>query len=141
MTKKSAKGKKSRPATNGSEQIKKAEQLRTVKAKEAVIAALTETCGIVTSACQHAEVGRTQFYKWMKEDPEFAQQVKDIENVALDFVESKLMENIENNDVASVIFFLKTKGKNRGYVERQEVEHDVAKGKRITLEVKADEEV
>ena len=36
--------------------------------------------------------------------------------------ESKLMENINGNDNTSIIFFLKTKGKKRGYVEKQEVE-------------------
>ena len=41
----------------------------------------------------------------------------------LDFAESKLIEHINNNDITSLIFFLKTKGKKRGYVER--TEHDV----------------
>ena len=41
----------------------------------------------------------------------------------LDFAESKLIEHINNNDITSLIFFLKTKGKKRGYIERSE--HDV----------------
>ena len=32
----------------------------------------------------------------MKDDEDFARQVKDIENIALDFVESKLFENIRD---------------------------------------------
>ena len=41
----------------------------------------------------------------------------------LDLAESKLIENISDNDNTAIIFYLKTKGKNRGYVERQEVDH------------------
>jgi len=44
------------------------------------------------------------------------------ENV-LDLAESKLIENINDNDNTAIIFYLKTKGRNRGYVERQEIAH------------------
>ncbi len=33
----------------------------------------------------------------------------------------KLMEAVENGEIAAIIFRLKTKGKKRGYVERQEL--------------------
>ena len=38
--------------------------------------------------------------------------------------ESKLYENVKKGDVTSIIFLLKTLGKSRGYVERQEIIHD-----------------
>jgi len=47
-----------------------------------------------------------------------------------DLTEMKLMENIRNNDTTSIIFRLKTKGKNRGYIEKHQVDH-TTKGKSL----------
>jgi hypothetical protein len=43
----------------------------------------------------------------------------------LDLAEEKLMINIDEAKEASIFFFLKTKGKDRGYVERQEIDAKV----------------
>ena len=91
--------------------------------KRRVIEALTKTMGIVTRACEMAEISRTQFYHWCKTDPDFAEQVKSIEDIALDYAESKLFENIKSKRETSIIFYLKTKGRKRGYNEKIEVEN------------------
>jgi len=93
---------------------------KTEQHKKAVLEALEKSLGVVTTACKKVGIGRTQFYNWLKDDEVFAKQVKDIENIALDFVESKLFENIRDGKTSETIFYLKTKG-NRGYVERQEI--------------------
>lgn len=89
--------------------------------KENVLQALEVSLGVVTSACRKADVSRTIFYQWIKDDEEFARKVKDIEDIALDFVESQLFKQIKEENTAATIFYLKTKGKNRGYSERQEI--------------------
>ena len=89
--------------------------------KESLLAALEQSLGVVTVACREAHIPRSTYYKWLNEDREFADQVADIENVALDFAESKLHNQISDNNTSATIFYLKTKGKNRGYVERQEI--------------------
>ena len=89
--------------------------------KESMLKALEQSLGVVNSACKIAEVPRSTFYKWMKEDQEFAKEVEDIANVALDFAESQLYKQIADNSTAATIFYLKTKGKKRGYIERQEI--------------------
>jgi hypothetical protein len=89
--------------------------------KESLLKALEKSLGIVTVACKNADIPRSTYYKWINEDAEFAAAVRDIENVALDYAESKLHKQIGDNSTAATIFYLKTKGKKRGYVERQEI--------------------
>jgi len=89
--------------------------------KKAMIAALEKSLGIVTSACKIVGISRNTFYNYCKDDKIFKAKVDDIENIALDFAESKLHNMIASENTAAVIFYLKTKGKKRGYIERNEV--------------------
>lgn len=89
--------------------------------KKAMLEALEKSLGVVTSACKKVGVGRTTFYDWLKTDEEFAKQVNDIQNIALDYAESQLHKQIGEGSTSATIFYLKTKGKSRGYVERQEI--------------------
>lgn len=91
--------------------------------KKALIDALEKSLGVVTTACKIVGIDRTTFYRYLKDDEDFAKKVQEIENVTLDFVESQLHKQIKENSTAATIFFLKTKGKKRGYIERQEIEH------------------
>jgi len=60
-------------------------------------------------------------YEWCKEDTTFKDLVENAKELAIDSVEAKLFNLIEANDTTATIFFLKTRGKNRGYIERQEI--------------------
>jgi|TARA_R100000700_G_C3177201_1_gene152290 predicted transcriptional regulator len=90
--------------------------------KEILLKALEQSLGVVTVACKKSDIPRSTYYKWLKEDEEFKKQVKEIENVALDFAESQLHQQIQDNSTAATIFYLKTKGKSRGYVEKSELD-------------------
>jgi hypothetical protein len=98
-------------------------QSKKEKNKKALIDALEKSLGVVTTACKIVGVDRGTFYNYLKDDEDFAKKVQEIENVTLDFVESQLHKQIKENSTAATIFFLKTKGKKRGYVERQEIDH------------------
>jgi hypothetical protein len=90
--------------------------------KEAMIKALEASLGVVTIACEKLKLPRSTFYKWINEDEKFAKKVKDIENITLDFAESQLHNQIKSGNTSATIFYLKTKGKKRGYVEKSELD-------------------
>lgn len=91
--------------------------------KKAMVDALEKSLGIVTTACKSCDVARSTHYDWMKEDEEYKSAVESIGDIALDFAESQLHKQIQGGEVSSTIFYLKTKGKKRGYVEKQEIDH------------------
>ena len=91
--------------------------------KKALIEAMRSSLGVVTTACKKVGVDRTTYYRYYRDDEDFRNAVDDVENIALDFVESQLHKQIKEGSTAATIFYLKCKGKKRGYVEKQEIEH------------------
>ena len=111
---------------------------KTEQHKKAMLDALEKSLGIVTTACKKVGIGRTQYYQWLKDDSKFSLAVDDIQNIALDFAESKLHEQNGSGNTSATIFYLKTKGKKRGYIERSEL--DVSADDRIKIEIAPFEE-
>lgn len=122
----------------------------TEQQKRKLLDMLKTTLGVVETACQRAGIGRTTHYDWLKRDKKYRAEVNSIEDVALDFGETQLHKlmmgytqpdtkvflNSDSKqpilvpivkhigpDAGAVIFFLKSKGKKRGYVEKSQVEH------------------
>lgn len=95
----------------------------TAKLKAKMLKALEQTLGIVSRAATVAGIERTVHYTWLKEDPDYKHAVENLDDVAIDFAESQLHKRIKNGSDAAIIFFLKTKAKKRGYIERQEISH------------------
>jgi len=102
--------------------------------KKGLIEALTKSLGVVTTACESVGVSRTTYYKYYSTDKQFKERVDSIADEAIDFVESQLFELIRTGNVAATIFFLKTKGKKRGYTERQDDEISTNNDNNITVE-------
>ena len=90
--------------------------------KKALLKALEQSLGVVTTACKKCNITRKTYYVYLAEDKDFAESVSDIQNIALDFAESKLHKSISEDNLTAVIFYLKTKGKCRGYIEKSEIE-------------------
>ncbi len=110
--------------------------------KKQLLEALETYKGIVSTACKSVGLSRTTFYDYVNEDPEFSKAVDAVNESAIDFVEGKLFEKIngitmlgkggsgdEDDDEptytlppsdTAIIFYLKTKGRKRGYVEKVE---------------------
>ena len=85
------------------------EQNRTQIAKKQMLKALESSLGVVTTALKTTDLSRTNFYKWMKEDEEFAQKVADIQNIAEDFIKSKYYECVKDKVPSVVIHAAKTR--------------------------------
>jgi len=98
--------------------MNKNEQLK----KEQLLTALEKSLGIVSTACQSVGISRTTYYKYYADDKDFKQSVDGISELAIDCAESQLFELIKSGNITAIIFYLKTKGKKRGYVEKQELE-------------------
>lgn len=77
----------------------------------------------ITATCAALNISRRTFYNKKEKSKTLQELLSEADESMLDFAESKLIEHINNNDITSLIFFLKTKGKKRGYIER--TEHDV----------------
>lgn len=90
--------------------------------KLTAINVLKKSFGNISETCDKIGITRTTFYDWKKDDPEFKEAVENISEYLLDFAENSLYALIKKKNVAATIFYLKTKGKARGYVERTEIE-------------------
>ena len=95
---------------------------RTDTKKAAMLEALEKSLGIVSTACKMVDISRQTHYAWLKADEEYKKAVNSIQDGVLDFAESHLYKLVKEGNPAATIFFLKTKGKKRGYIERQEIE-------------------
>jgi hypothetical protein len=146
-TKKPATKKKATPKKKQTKaDIAKEDQKRTVLAKARMLVALRKYLGIVSPALKAANVARTTHYKWMNEDPDYKQGAEDINETAIDEVEFELIKKIKGfeyddtfscsyqgkvttkkikksmpPDTKAIIFYLETKGKQRGYTKS--IEH------------------
>lgn len=106
--------------------------------KEQMLLNLRKAKGVVLYACEAIGIDTQTHYKWMTTDPDYKEVVEGIQRDCLDFAERqlfKLMEGAEYEimtehgiqtlrdapSATATIFYLKTKGKSRGYVERQEI--------------------
>lgn len=90
--------------------------------KDAMLEALDKSLGIVSTAAKMVGIDRSTHYAWMKSDEEYKKAVDSIQDGVLDFAESHLYKLVKEGNPAATIFLLKTRGKTRGYIERQEIE-------------------
>lgn len=89
--------------------------------KEALSKAILKHRGILVSVASALKVNRNTVAEWIK-----LYQLQDVMQEArdsmTDVVESKLYNNIEEGKEVSILFYLKTQGRKRGYSEEQKQE-------------------
>ena len=100
---------------------------------EDYIKAITEAQGLISVAARRLGCSRTAVYEAAKNHPEVQRAIDDARERTTDLAEGKLFQKINEGDNTAIIFYLKTQGKRRGYVERQEVTG--AEGTELTVRV------
>ena len=86
-----------------------------------IIKALGECQGLLTMAARRAGVSYTTINRYVHDFPSVAQAVHEAKESLLDFAEGKLFTAMKEGNMTAIIFYLKTQGKIRGYIERQEL--------------------
>ncbi len=72
----------------------------------------------VTASTRIAKISRDTHYRWLKEDEKYRLSLFDMKEEMLDFAEMQLFKAMQKGGKGSTraaIFFLKTRGKERGY--------------------------
>lgn len=92
-----------------------------------IIEALKATHGFQSQACKLLErqlnisFTTSAMSKRISASKEIKSALTEMLTADLDYAENKMWELIKNGNVAAVLFYLKTKGKERGYAERREL--------------------
>lgn len=88
-----------------------------------IIEALEKTRGMIYVAARALGCSATTIYDRAKVSPAVAQAIQVEREVRLDRAEMQLDKAVDRGEPWAVCFLLKCKAKDRGYVERQQVEH------------------
>jgi hypothetical protein len=92
--------------------------------KKNFLLAYKDSAGNIAHACRAAKIDRQTYYNYIEKFDSFKKECDNIKEENIDFAESILMGEIRNKNMTATIFFLKTIGRNRGYIERQEMDID-----------------
>lgn len=84
-------------------------------------AALLKNYGNVSAAARALGVGHPTLFDRIKRYPRLRKVRELAEEQALDLAEHSLLKAVRSGEGWAVCFLLKTKGRKRGYVERQEL--------------------
>lgn len=84
--------------------------------------ALIKAKGFISQAAINLKCEPQTVRNYIARYPELNDVLKEQRESLLDFAESKLIKNMDKGDTTSLIFFLKTQGRTRGYQEKLEVE-------------------
>lgn len=80
-----------------------------------MIEAMKRTLNNVSTSVKYAQISRDTHYRWLKQDSKYRERLDTVNEELLDFAEMQLFKLIALGKQRSIIFFLKTKGKHRGY--------------------------
>lgn len=101
--------------------------------KKNLLIALEKNLGIVTTACKEVGLSRDSFYRYYEEDIIFKEKVDLINEYTLDFTETQLLKKIKEGSERSILFYMRYKGKKRGYTDSIDL---TSAGEKLGSEIK-----
>lgn len=97
------------------------------------LSVVSGTGGLYTVIARKLGINRHTVAEYIKRDPVLADAVQQERESTLDDVESVFVDACLEGDIQACMFYLKTKGKERGYTER--VENDLRSSRPIVIQV------
>ena len=91
--------------------------------KSAILKAIDGTGGIVEPIVQRLKISRQAYWKWEQKYPDLIEAREEERKKQVDRGELKLFQAIDRGEKWAVLKILSTLGRERGYVEKQEIEH------------------
>jgi hypothetical protein len=88
---------------------------------EVVEDALKKTMGLQTQAAKMLGITPSAISHRIKRSPRLQRLIRDIQEEWLDTAEYELSKKMRSGDLGALCFYLKCKGKDRGFVERREI--------------------
>ena len=86
-----------------------------------MIEALREKHGNLSAAARYLGCSRNTIARYIENYPTVKAVYDEERETLIDFAENQLFQQVKDGNITAIIFTLKTIGKSRGYVERQEV--------------------
>ena len=87
---------------------------------EQIVAQVKNSGGFVTEIARRLEVSRRTVYNYKEKYATVTEAIFEEKEGLLDLAESELLRQVRAGHMTAIIFYLKTQGKGRGYIERQE---------------------
>jgi len=86
--------------------------------------ALGEHRGIVSRAAEAVHIARKTHYEWLNEDPNYAENVRLVDDELCDFIEGAFIDKIKESSEACILKGISSKCRKRGYGDAQKIELD-----------------
>lgn len=87
-----------------------------------VVEALYQAGGVQSHAAKLLGMSKEAIWNRVNRSPRLQEAVREAKEITLDLAETELMKKIKAGHIAAIIFYLKCQGKDRGYIEKQELD-------------------
>lgn len=92
--------------------------------KNKILTAIKDSAGILTTVAERLGVARVSLYEWMErnKDQDVVDAFHHEKEKIMDLAESKIVQSIKERDGKTIRWYAMTRGKDRGYTTKKEIE-------------------